>query len=79
MEKLKVNWGGNLNDDCTAEWEGMILRAEEMDKSEWWWAVYSINSLIDSSNNYHDRVFKTGKIARNAAEKAALDYLNLKS
>ncbi|MDP2815874.1 MAG: hypothetical protein Q8O19_04270, partial [Rectinemataceae bacterium] len=47
-----INWSGDLNDDCTAEWNGLLLRAEWMfggPKDEargavacWWWAVSSV-------------------------------------
>jgi hypothetical protein len=72
-----IIWTGDLNDDCTAVWNGLILRAEWMDKKFWWWAV-SINDgrpdEIDSSNNY-DKSCIGGKKARLLAEQAARQYL----
>lgn len=73
-----IIWSGDLNDDCTAVWNGLILRAEWMDKNFWWWAV-SIHDgrqeEIDSSNNY-DNPCISGKNARLLAEHAARQYLN---
>jgi hypothetical protein len=72
-----IVWSGNLNDDCTAIWNGLILRAEWMDEEIWWWAV-SINDgrleEIDSSNNY-DTSCIGGEKARKFAEHAAIKYL----
>ena len=80
VEKFEINWTGNLKDDCTAEWEGMTLRAEEMDKADWWWAVYdSDNELIFSSNDFSEKEFKSGKAARHAAEQAAYRKFQLES
>jgi hypothetical protein len=78
---MKINdpiiWTGDLNDDCTAIWNGLILRAEWMDKEIWWWAV-SLNDgrreEIDSSNNY-DASCIGGEDARKSAEQVAINYL----
>ncbi len=64
-------WTGDLNDDCTARWHGLILRAEMMQPGEWWWAVYMDQSEEDSVWNNHGRWPLTGKRARRAAEAAA--------
>jgi hypothetical protein len=73
-----VIWNGDLNDDCTARWNGLILRAEWMNKKNWWWAVSKDNGNpldeIDSSNNYNT-VCKGGKKAMHLAEKVALEFI----
>ncbi len=72
MDNDQIIWNGNLKDDCTAEWQGMNLHAEEMDKAYWWWAVYDeSNELIDVSDNHYPERYKKGKTARAAAELAA--------
>ena len=38
---LPISWLGDLKDDCTAEWAGLTLRAEQTDRKHWWWAVYA--------------------------------------
>ena len=71
-----IDWKGNLNDDCKADWKGIHLHAEKMDKNYWWWGVYDSNhNQIDSSNEYKE-IFKNGKSARLAAEKSAKNYEN---
>ncbi len=49
-----IIWIGDLQDDCIARWNGLILRAEWMEKKIWWWAVSKDNDTytdqIDSSN-----------------------------
>jgi hypothetical protein len=74
-----VEWTGDLSDDSTATWAGLMLRAESMDESHWWWAVYDLlhDVTIDSSNSYSHRFFG-GEAARKKAEEAAKKYLNLK-
>ncbi len=72
-----IIWTGNLADDCTANWAGLMLRAEWMDEDYWWWAVYDIQKgelSIDNSNNYTDR-FIGGEITRQKAENIAREYL----
>jgi len=74
-----IEWIGDLSDDCTAEWAGLMLRAEWMDDNYWWWAVYDMLNdevAIDSSNNYNSR-FVGGEIARQKAEEAARTYLSI--
>ena len=72
-----VEWTGNLNDDCHAEWNGIRMHAELMDKRYWWWAIYDEkNEVIDSSNEHQER-YKNGKLARQAAETAARKYANI--
>jgi hypothetical protein len=74
-----IVWTGDLDDDCTAMWAGLMLRAEEMDERIWWWAVYDMEKdevTIDSSNEY-DITFTSGREARMAAEQAAKIYLKV--
>ena len=75
-----IIWTGDIKDDCTAIWNGLILRAEWMDEEFWWWAV-SIHDgrleEIDSSNNY-DTPCIGGEDARKFAEGAATKYVNQK-
>ncbi len=72
-----VEWTGNLNDDCRAQWNGIRMHAEQMGKRYWWWAIYDEkNEVIDSSNEYQERL-KSGKLARQAAETAARKYANI--
>ncbi|MEI3796519.1 MULTISPECIES: hypothetical protein [unclassified Chitinophaga] len=72
-----IIWTGDLSDDCTAKWAGLMLRAEWMEKNYWWWAVYDMEKneeTIDSSNHY-DTKFTNGKVAREKAESIAREYL----
>jgi hypothetical protein len=74
-----IVWTGDLNDDCIAKWNGLILRAEWMDEDKWWWAVSKDNDNpmdeIDSSNNY-ETVCIEGEKARQSAEQAAIKFIN---
>lgn len=75
---LPIEWKGDLDDDCIAEWCCLLLHAEWMDGDTWWWAVSDQISgqEIDSSNNdgYFDIRFNSGISARKAAEMAAREY-----
>uniref|UniRef100_UPI00404B1B79 hypothetical protein n=1 Tax=Gelidibacter sp. TaxID=2018083 RepID=UPI00404B1B79 len=82
-----IIWNGDLNDDCTARWSGLMLRAEWMDGDYWWWCVYDMldnENQIESSNEYNEK-FIGGEKAREKAEEVAKNYLkeelirNLKS
>lgn len=72
-----IEWKGNLEDDCSAQWNGLLLRAEKMQHASWWWAV-SIQTRngneIDSANNYSHTV-PTGIAARAEAERVARAYI----
>lgn len=78
--QLAIRWTGDLNDDCTAEWAGLILRAESMERSNWWWAVADAATGVEiDSSNYSPYIavdFKSGSAARRAAEAAARNYVN---
>jgi hypothetical protein len=69
-----VEWVGDLNDDCTASWEGLTLRAERMRRVSWWWAVYDETGEVACSADSDVHV-PTGKKARAAAEHAAKEWL----
>ncbi|TQV87142.1 hypothetical protein [Aliikangiella coralliicola] len=72
----EIGWFGDLNDDCIARWNGLTLRAEEMERRRWWWAVYDENGdTIDDSNEYYPKEFRNGIWARSEAEKVAREYL----
>jgi hypothetical protein len=74
-----IIWTGDLSDDCTAEWAGLLLRAECMDEDYWWWEVSDIENPeieIDSSNNY-DISFIGGDASRQKAEEVAKMYLGV--
>ena len=76
-----IIWQGDLLDDCTAQWAGLMLRAEWMDEDYWWWAVYDMenhNKEIDASYNY-DISFIGGEVARAKAESIAKAYLGIDS
>lgn len=71
-----IQWSGDLDDDCTAEWAGLMLRAEEMERGVWWWAVYDQASgevLYDSYGELG--AGKNGSDARHKAEGAARKWL----
>jgi len=72
MPSEPINWKGNLQDDCSAVWSGLLLRAEEMERSLWWWAVLdaATGDLIADSHGSSIRA-TTGTKARAAAEGAA--------
>ena len=72
-----IEWTGDLNDDCTALWSGLMLRAEEMKKNQWWWAVYDQNGKgeIISSSNDHEYSPRSGLEARENAEQIARQHL----
>jgi hypothetical protein len=74
-EKDKIKWTGDLSDDCTAIWNGLMLRAEWLDEDYWWWAVSDLKTdeIIDSSNEYEIK-FTGGEAARNKAEAVAKNY-----
>jgi hypothetical protein len=76
----EVVWTGNLRDDCSAVWHGLMLRAEQMSKSRWWWAVYSDEGrrgCVQWAASYDKAPYhaKNGREARAAAEAAAMVIL----
>lgn len=72
-----IIWTGDLTDDCTALWAGLMLRAECMDDGDWWWAVYDMEQaemVVDAAWEY-DTAFASGAAARAKAEDVARGYL----
>ncbi|HEX8658283.1 MAG TPA: hypothetical protein VF690_12145 [Hymenobacter sp.] len=73
-----ITWQGDLSDDCSADFAGLLLRAEWMHKKRWWWCVYDMQDVnevqIDSSNEYKTSCLG-GVAARTKAENAARKYL----
>jgi len=73
-----TSWRGDLSDDCSADWAGLLLRAEWMDEEWWWWCVYDMQDVnevqIDSSNEYEESCIGS-EAARAKAENAARKYL----
>lgn len=71
-----IIWTGNLQDDCTAIWNGLILRAEWMEGDLWWWAVSVNDGRVDEidSSNEHQESCIGGANARKSAEEAAISY-----
>lgn len=77
LAQKPIVWTGDLADDCTALWAGLMLRAEWMDEDYWWWAVYDMQKeevIIDDSNGYSES-FIGGNVARNKAEDIAASYI----
>jgi len=71
-----IAWTGDLSDDCTAEWNGLMLRAEAMSRTDWWWAVSDMKTKEQVAVSYDVGVrVTTGKKARRAAEQAARDWV----
>jgi hypothetical protein len=78
LAKQPIAWTGDLSDDCTANWAGLMLRAEWMDEDYWWWAVYDMQkseATIDDSNNYTER-FIGSEVTRQKAESIAREYIS---
>ena len=71
-----IQWTGDLGDDCTAEWSGLTLRAEDMKRADWWWAVYDkrTGTIIGNSSQAVTRV-TSGNKARSAAEALARSWI----
>jgi hypothetical protein len=66
-----IEWTGDLDDDCTASWAGLTLRAEKMDRAVWWWAVYDDGTQGPIADSHGGARVTTGQLARVAAERAA--------
>jgi hypothetical protein len=66
----------DLKDDCSAIWQGLMLRAEVMNRTDWWWAVYDMKANEPVAVSYDMGVRVTnGKKARWTAEQAARDLM----
>ena len=77
-EREPIVWTGDLEDDCTAIWRGLMLRAEEMDTDQWWWAVSKDEGRGEQirSSNLEDRECRSGEVARLRAEECAKCFDN---
>ncbi|WP_372371385.1 hypothetical protein [Candidatus Uabimicrobium sp. HlEnr_7] len=73
-KQKKPQWYGNLDDDCNAEWAGLLLRAEECQDYSWWWVVIDLKTStnIDAACNHNINV-GSGEEARRMAESCALE------
>lgn len=61
---------------CVARWAGLMLRAEWMDGSHWWWAVSEIATGRElTSSNDDQREYTSGTEARFAAERIARTHV----
>jgi hypothetical protein len=76
LAALPVTWTGDLSTDCTARWAGLLLRAEQKNRTHWSWTVYDAKTraIIMDSRMWYGRATH-GKKARQAAEQAARQYL----
>lgn len=82
--KDPIVWTGDLDDDCTAHWHDLILRAENMG-NHWWWTViatatspdkkYKIEFEVGSSLLGRRYFAYTGVEARKKAEHCAKKYI----
>ena len=66
-------------DDRTAEWAGLMLRAEWMDEDYWWWAVYDMQEDEVTIDCSYETRFIGGEAARAKAESVAKAYLGVES
>jgi hypothetical protein len=72
----QVIWTGDLNDDCSARWAGLILRAEWMDGHHWWWAVSEIATGREIASSNDDLIeYTSGTAARSSAERIAKAHI----
>ncbi len=77
LAKKPIVWQGDLADNCTALWAGLMLHVEWMDENYWWWAVYDMQKgklSVDSSSEHEDN-YLSGDAARKMAETVARKYL----
>jgi len=76
QKRIPIEWTCDEDDDCSASWEGLLLRAEWIDDDWWWWAVYDMGKeelIVDCSNNRKES-FPAGETARQEAELVARNY-----
>ena len=76
-----IDWQGYLDDDCTAIWMGLMLRAEEMESNSWWWAVSRDEGRGPEvgASNWDGKPCPSGVIARQRAEACAREFLGISS
>jgi hypothetical protein len=71
-----IEWTGDLNGDCSALWAGLMLRAEEMSRTSWVWAVYDERTGKRlSGSGTPELMARSGKKARAQAEQAARAWI----
>lgn len=72
-----IEWTGDLADDCTAIWAGLMLGAEEMDRDTWWWAVSQDEGRGDEirSSNFDERECCSAR-SRGSERKTALELFS---
>jgi hypothetical protein len=74
--KAAPSWTGDLQDDCTARWAGFLLRAEEMERGNWW---YSVTDLVSGAtvedSNFVGGFVGDGAEARKKCEEAVRRFL----
>lgn len=77
LAKQPITWTGDLMDDCSAKWAGLLLRAEWMDEDYWWWSVYDMQKgeITIEDSTEHDQRFIGGDITRKKAESIAINYI----
>lgn len=80
IRAVDFEWQGDLKDDCTALGFGFMLRAEQMDRKHWWWAVYDNEGApgseqIAASYDCEDNHARTGREARILAERAVWRHI----
>jgi hypothetical protein len=71
-----VSWVGDLETNCTARWAGLLLRAEQKNRTHWSWTVYDAKTraiIMDSRMSWARATH--GKKARQAAEQAARQFI----
>jgi hypothetical protein len=80
VTETRPEWFGDLDDDCSAHWAGLTLRAELMEENRWWWCAYDDgDTQVRSSDEDHYCSTISGEWARASAEQAARQYLRLKA
>ena len=72
---MMFQWTGDLKDDCSVVWNGLLLHAEKMDRNFWWWGVTSETNETVASSNDSEVDCKSGSEARAQAQRAALVHL----
>ncbi len=72
----EIEWTGNLDDDCSAKFFGLHLRAESMGDGLWWIMVYDGQGepLIDQMEDICASPMEPF-MARHYCEVIALSYL----
>lgn len=68
-----IDWDGDLEEDCSAFWYGLMLRAKKEAEYEWSWAVYDMEGGGHCLGKSEDEVTtcNSGGEARRAAEALA--------